>query len=323
MSETKLYCAVGYIYKLLDPETKEIRYIGQTQQPFKRFKTHLAEKGKRYKVNWIKSLKEKGQIPVMEVFQCVPLETLGEQESLWIAFYKKEGCNLTNSNKAYSLDNYARKSYSKYIGVSFSKADNLFIAFIEQDGFKYIGGFKDEADAKKWHDIVAAFYGLPVNNEPEFKCSLDEAKLLIKKEKTQLGLIGVTRVKNSYVATIMLDRKDNYLGCFKTPEEAVYYADATRNFYGLTNNQTTQDKLSVDEAKLKIAQSKLPKGVRKTGKSWCVRININKQEHTIGKIKTLEQAIYLSDALRNYYGLPNTQTTTDKLSLEDANLMLN
>jgi len=159
---------------------------------------------------------------------------------------------------------------------------------------------------------------LPINEEPEFKCSVSEAKLRIKKEKTELGLIGVVKNKNRFVATIMLDRKDNYLGCFKTPEDAAYYADATRNFYGLTNNQTTQDKLSVEEAKLKIAQTKPPKGIRKTGTNYSVRINIDKVEYNFGGIPTKEDAIYISDALRNFYGLSNSGSTKDSLSREEV-----
>jgi hypothetical protein len=133
-----------------------------------------------------------------------------------------------------------------------------------------------------------------------------------------LGVIGVCRVGKSFSTGIMLEGKDNYIGCFPTLEEATYYADATRNYYDLTNNGTTTDSLSVEEAKLKIALAKPPKGIRFSGKSWTVRFMINQKEYNVGKIKTLEQAIYISDALRNNYNLPNSQTTQDKLTLEQA-----
>ena len=218
----------------------------------------------------------------------------------------------------------SKSLYSEYIGVSFNKHENNFVTFITlEKNFKFIGGFKNEEDAKVWHDRVAGYYELPVNSEPDYVCSIEEVKLLIKKARSSkrngLGVIGVAKAgKTGYAASIMLDKKDNYIGCFSTIEEATYYADATRNYYNLTNNGTTTDSLSVEEAKLKIALAKPPKGIRFTGKSWTVRFMLNQKEYNVGKIKTLEQAIYISDALRNNYGLPNSQTTQDKLTLEQA-----
>lgn len=214
--------------------------------------------------------------------------------------------------------------YSGYIGVSFNKNQNCFVCFVVlEDKFSFIGGFKDEEDAKVWHDRVAKYYNLPVNEEPDYTCSMEEVKLLIKKDRSSktngLGVIGVSRAgKTGYSTSIMLNREKIYIGCFSSIEEATYYADATRNYYELTNNNTTTDKLSVQEAKLKIALAKTPKGIRFSGQSWIVRITLDKKEYNIGKIETKEQAIYISDALRNYYNLPNSQTTQDKLSLEEA-----
>ena len=214
--------------------------------------------------------------------------------------------------------------YSGYIGVSFNKNQNNFICFVVlEDKFNFIGGFKDEEEAKLWHDRVAKYYNLPVNEEPDYTCSMEEVKLLIKKDRSSktngLGVIGVSRAgKTGYSTSIMLNREKIYIGCFSSIEEATYYADATRNYYELTNNNTTTDKLSVQEAKLKIALAKTPKGIRFSGQSWIVRITLDKKEYNIGKIETKEQAIYISDALRNYYNLPNSQTTQDKLSLEEA-----
>lgn len=314
----ELSCKVGYIYQLLDPLTKEIRYIGQTKDPERRLKQHLRSSYKCYKTNWIKSLKTNDQTPKMLVFRCVSLDSIGREEEQWIEYYKNLGAPLTNHMSGYSTKPSTQTKYSNYIGVSYNKKEERFIAFIELDGFKYISTFKEELEAKLWHDRVASYYGLPVNEDPDFKRSLDKAKLLIKKERTELGLIGVTKVKNSFVATIMLDRKDNYLGCFKTSEEAAYYADATRNFYGLTNNQTTQDKLSVEEARLRIAQTKPPKGIRKTGTNYSVRVNVDKVEYNFGGIPTKEEAVYISDALRNFYGLNNSGSTRDRLSLDEV-----
>jgi hypothetical protein len=322
----KTYCPVGYLYHLVNPETKEIRYVGQTQNRKRRYKQHVEEAynpKNNHKINWIKNLDSKGLIPEMQVYKCVDLDILGDEETLDIILHRSLGYNLTNSATGFSVKNHAKVRYSDYIGVSFNKNQDCFITFVEVAGFNFIGGFKDEEAAKLWHDRVAKYYGLPINEEPDYTCSLEDVKLLIKKDRSSkrdgLGVIGVVKVgETGYSASIMISREKIYIGCFPTLEEATYYADATRNYYGLTNNRTTTDKLSVEEAKLKIAKARPPKGIRFTGKSWTVRFTLNQKEYNVGKIKTLEQAIYISDALRNNYGLPNSQTTQDKLTLEEA-----
>lgn len=212
------------------------------------------------------------------------------------------------------------KNNQGYRGVHYLTDKESFAASIIINGEKNFiaGGFKDAIDAAKWYDRVAKYYDLKVNEEPDFTCSVEEAKQLIRKERTELGTIGVAQVGKRFTARFRFDGEDHYIGIFPKIEDATYYSDAVRNYYGLTNNNTTTDKLSLEEAKAKIASLVTTKGIRQKGKTWTVRINIDKQEYTISRIKTKEQAIYISDALRNYYNLPNSQTTQDKLSLEEA-----
>jgi predicted GIY-YIG superfamily endonuclease len=55
-----------YIYTLSDPITNEIRYIGYSKDPKKRYANHLCiSKLKSKKNSWIKSLKNKGLKPIM------------------------------------------------------------------------------------------------------------------------------------------------------------------------------------------------------------------------------------------------------------------
>lgn len=487
------YCEISYIYLLLCPDSGQVRYVGQSVNPSNRYKGHINDVAKTYKVNWINKVKERGVFPELKIIASASKDEITNQENYWIDFYKCGRGKLTNSAagndtrctqelrktilaingsigvqyredrdrwtahysihgrreyigsfitrvaalkhydnvaryyekfpvtnlegvsaysikvakkisnkicrkikygcyypyihfdkevqkykarikidedekgtyisgfntldeailyrdqvaKFYGIETYEyhdteplsiedvqklnqennpiiKNGYSNYIGVSFNKNQNCFVCFVVlEDKFSFIGGFKDEEDAKVWHDRVAKYYNLPVNEEPDYTCSMEEVKLLIKKDRSSktngLGVIGVSRAgKTGYSTSIMLNREKIYIGCFSSIEEATYYADATRNYYELTNNNTTTDKLSVQEAKLKIALAKTPKGIRFSGQSWIVRITLDKKEYNIGKIETKEQAIYISDALRNYYNLPNSQTTQDKLSLEEA-----
>lgn len=55
------------IYKLIDPNTNEIRYIGLTFNDLKlRLKSHMSEPGKSHKIHWIKNLKKQGIRPIIE-----------------------------------------------------------------------------------------------------------------------------------------------------------------------------------------------------------------------------------------------------------------
>ncbi len=319
MSEQTLSCSVSYLYKLIDPQTKEIRYIGQTRHPEKRLNQHLKEKGNYYKTNWVKSVLSKGLTPIFEVFLCTSRENINQEEQSWIRFYFEQGCKLVNTSFAFTYNDELVRGSSTYFGVCKINRGSRFLAYIELQGFKSIGSFEDEKEAALWHDRVAAYYGLDINDTPDFTCSLEDARTKIQQKRNKNGLIGVVQTKSGkYSASIVLDRKTEYLGSFDTTEEAAYYADATRNFYELTNNQTTQDKLSLEEARLKIAQQTLPKGIRFSGTNWFVRINVEKKEYNFGGIPTKEEAIYISDALRNYYGLRNSGTTQDKLSMEEV-----
>jgi hypothetical protein len=85
-----------YIYTLEHPETKEIKYIGKTNNPQRRLRHHLAKKKSKCYVNsWLDSLKNKGLKPIMTIID----ETEEDWQSLeiyWIAQFKAWGFNLCN-----------------------------------------------------------------------------------------------------------------------------------------------------------------------------------------------------------------------------------
>lgn len=92
-----------FIYALCDPITFEVRYIGKTDNPYRRYcqhisKRHLNRKRKRqtYKICWIKSLIAKSLLPVQQILEICNEDNWEEKEKDWIKFYKQIGCNLTN-----------------------------------------------------------------------------------------------------------------------------------------------------------------------------------------------------------------------------------
>jgi predicted GIY-YIG superfamily endonuclease len=94
-----------YIYVLKDPETNEIRYVGQTDNLKRRFNKHISntinensEEYNTYKSRWIRKLLEKNIQPIIEIIEEVEtLDISNKREKFWIKKLTNEGINLTNS----------------------------------------------------------------------------------------------------------------------------------------------------------------------------------------------------------------------------------
>lgn len=87
------------IYKLIDPITNDIRYIGLTFNSLKqRLSSHMSEPGTSHKCNWISKLKKEGLKPIIESIEenISSYDEVCEREIYYINYYKSIGCNLTN-----------------------------------------------------------------------------------------------------------------------------------------------------------------------------------------------------------------------------------
>lgn len=107
------------IYKLIDPISNEIRYIGLTFNDLKqRLKSHYYENSKSHKSNWIQQLKSRGLKPLIESIEdnILSYAEVCEREIYWIEKYKLEGHPLTNmatggnKNKKMSIDSIKKMS---------------------------------------------------------------------------------------------------------------------------------------------------------------------------------------------------------------------
>jgi hypothetical protein len=91
-----------YVYTLLDPSTKQVRYVGVTNNPKQRYYQHCClyrHKDKKYKLaNWLKSLLQNNKKPIMRIVETFPYSKLiwDIREPFWINFYKQLGFDLTN-----------------------------------------------------------------------------------------------------------------------------------------------------------------------------------------------------------------------------------
>jgi hypothetical protein len=86
-----------WVYTLSDPDTGEVRYVGQTANLRDRRNVHLsvARHGSQTKVSqWIRELLSVGSNPAI-----VGLEQTDEpvaRERFWIAYHREQGCDLLN-----------------------------------------------------------------------------------------------------------------------------------------------------------------------------------------------------------------------------------
>lgn len=93
------------LYYLVDPESREIRYVGVTKQKLQqRLSAHICEpfcktrKISNHKTNWISSLVNKGLKPEINLLQTFNTEAdVFAAEIYWIGYFTEAGCALTNN----------------------------------------------------------------------------------------------------------------------------------------------------------------------------------------------------------------------------------
>lgn len=87
-----------FIYALIDPRTREIRYIGKADKPVQRLRVHLCESRteQHHCARWIRSLAKGGLKPKIQIIDEVSRCEWQAAEAAYIAYFKEEGCDLTN-----------------------------------------------------------------------------------------------------------------------------------------------------------------------------------------------------------------------------------
>jgi hypothetical protein len=88
-----------FIYALVDPRTREIRYIGKTDKPAARLGLHIRTSASEntYRARWIRSLVAKGLRPILQIIDKVCVHDWQAAEAAYIIFFREEGCDLTNA----------------------------------------------------------------------------------------------------------------------------------------------------------------------------------------------------------------------------------
>ena len=125
--------AAYFIYRLVDPETSQIRYVGKTRRPLKRrLYQHLKDNLRTDKKEWIDNLKFKGKTPLIEMVEICAVADCNEKEAYWVVKYYKDGEPLLNFQYTGRKTKRPRKTLTKLkvtiqIYVESETADKLAI----------------------------------------------------------------------------------------------------------------------------------------------------------------------------------------------------
>jgi hypothetical protein len=84
-----------FIYALIDPDTKQVRYIGKTINPKDRPSQHIRDPKRTYKRNWLMTVLKRGKKPEFTILEEVDEREWQIAEKRWISLYRPQG-NLTN-----------------------------------------------------------------------------------------------------------------------------------------------------------------------------------------------------------------------------------
>ena len=104
------------IYGLLDPDTREVRYIGKTGRELKnRHREHITDlKDNSHKVKWIKKLKTSNKLPIIELIEECNELNWSEREKYWITQFT----NLTNSTDGGEDGKHTKETIDKLECIS-------------------------------------------------------------------------------------------------------------------------------------------------------------------------------------------------------------
>lgn len=112
---------MNYIYTLSHPLTNEVRYVGKTTSPKRRYSEHIYKLNKTdHKTNWIKSLLKEGLKPVMNIIEVCE-DNFSEREKFWITQFPNL-TNLTDGGESFTMSEKTKEKLRRFnIGKKLSE----------------------------------------------------------------------------------------------------------------------------------------------------------------------------------------------------------
>jgi len=219
-----------YIYALLDPRTQEVRYVGKSIDPPKRYLRHYKSdelKAQTYKARWLRGLKAKGLKADQVILQKIPNSEWEVAEQELIAYYKGIGCRITNATPGgdgrcagftHSAKTRAKMSASRK-GKPRSPETIAKVAAGRRGKL-----FTDEQKKRLSEAHIGCWNRL--SDEQRRNCTEGLRVGWQHRITPKSGYHGVARQGNRYYAMIQIGGKRHSLGGYATPEEAAKVYDA-------------------------------------------------------------------------------------------------
>lgn len=105
-----------FIYVLICPIKKEIRYVGKTENLGKRLREHINQKSNTHRFKWINSLKKEGLEPSIEILDEVDSTEWKFWERFYIGLFKSWCINLVNAtNGGDGIDGFKHSIESRML----------------------------------------------------------------------------------------------------------------------------------------------------------------------------------------------------------------
>ncbi len=175
-----------FIYGLLDPRTNALRYIGKSNNPEKRLISHNQVFNNTHKECWLQSLHKINLKPVLKIIDIVPKLKWQQYEIFWIAYYKKQGADLTNGNPGgFGGGTYTPEIQEKLrISRTGQKRTGQALQNLREASIKKKGSIRSKEVRQK---MSKAKKGKPVSQEVKDLLM----KYVIKKPILQYNLTGI------------------------------------------------------------------------------------------------------------------------------------
>ena len=85
------------IYRIIDPITGGIVYVGQAKWMYQRLSSHMSSPHSKAMKKWVKAIKKEKKWPTIELIESVSPRRANAREQYWINKYRKLGANLLNT----------------------------------------------------------------------------------------------------------------------------------------------------------------------------------------------------------------------------------
>lgn len=301
-----------YIYTLSNPIDGDVRYVGKTLYPKKRFAVHLFGKGKTHCRAWIKNLQKQGLKPKIEIIDQTISESWQWLEQYWISQFRAWGFNLTNltdgGDGTMNLSSDIRKRKSEIMKKKF--ADGILKSNFTREGSSKAGKMhlgkkqKPESIQKRIETLnriyAKTFYRF--NKQGILIDTWENASVCAEKTGVSRGMInmvlkGRCRTANGFVFSYNDKLSDEEIKLANTTT-----AD-TRKKMGAWHSEETRKKISDKKRGVKVPAERLERR-RKSQMKPIVQMDLDGNE--IKKFNSLNEAKdelkcnnhALSDALR-------------------------